>query len=62
MVVRLTCILNFMELVWFSVVVLMQWLACLPLDPTSAGSNPAENVELLRATKISSTPSFGEKK
>jgi hypothetical protein len=34
-------------------------VACLPLDTRFAGSNPAENYWLLRATKISSIISFG---
>jgi hypothetical protein len=34
-------------------------LACLPLDPRFAGSNPAEDDGFLRSIKIHSTPSFG---
>jgi hypothetical protein len=34
-------------------------VACWPLVPKFAGSNPAEAVGLLRAKKILSTPSFG---
>jgi hypothetical protein len=34
-------------------------VACLPLDPSFAGSNPAEDDGLLRAIKIRSTTSFG---
>ena len=35
-------------------------VACWPLVPKFAGSNPAEAVGFLRAKKILSTPSFGE--
>ena len=34
-------------------------VACCPLVPKFAGSNPAESVGFLRAKKILSTPSFG---
>jgi hypothetical protein len=34
-------------------------VACLPLDPRFAGSNPAEDDGFLRVIKIRSTPSFG---
>ena len=34
-------------------------VACWPLVPKFAGSNPAEAVEFLRAKKFLSTPSFG---
>jgi hypothetical protein len=34
-------------------------LACLPLHPRFAGSNPAEDDGFLRAIKIHSTTSFG---
>jgi hypothetical protein len=34
-------------------------VACLPLDPRFAGSNPAEDDGFSRVTKIRSTPSFG---
>ena len=34
-------------------------VACWPLVPKFAGSNPAEVVEFFRAKKILSTPSFG---
>ena len=34
-------------------------VACWPLVPKFAGSNPAEAVGFLRAKKILSTPSFG---
>jgi hypothetical protein len=34
-------------------------VACLPLDPRFAGSNPAEDDAFLRAIKIRSTTSFG---
>ena len=34
-------------------------VACWPLVPKFAGSNPAEAVEFLRGEKILSTPSFG---
>jgi len=34
-------------------------VACWPLVPKFAGSNPAEAVGFLRAKKIFSTPSFG---
>ena len=36
-------------------------VACWPLVPKFAGSNPAEAVGFLRAKKILSTPSFGSK-
>jgi hypothetical protein len=42
---------------WSSSVV--QRLACKPLDPRFAGSNPAKDDCLLRAIKIRSMPSFG---
>jgi hypothetical protein len=35
------------------------WLACLPMDPKFAGSNPAGGDGLLRTIQIRSTPSFG---
>jgi hypothetical protein len=34
-------------------------IACLPLDPRFAGSNPAEDNEFLRVIKIRSTTSIG---
>jgi hypothetical protein len=34
-------------------------VACLPLDPRFAGSNPAEDDRFLRVIKIRSTTSFG---
>ena len=34
-------------------------VACWPLEPKFAGSNPAEDVGFLRAKKILRTPSFG---
>jgi hypothetical protein len=34
-------------------------VACLPLDPRFAGSNPAEDDGFSRVIKIRSTPSFG---
>jgi hypothetical protein len=35
------------------------WLACWPLVPEFAGSNPVEAVGFFRAKKILSMPSFG---
>jgi hypothetical protein len=34
-------------------------VACLPLDPRFAGSNPAEDYGFLRVIKMCSTTSFG---
>jgi hypothetical protein len=44
-------------LVWTASVVL--WLACWPLVPEFAGSNPAEAVGFSVFRKIHSTPSYG---
>jgi hypothetical protein len=38
---------------------LVQWLACLPLDPRFACSNPAEGDGFSRSIKIRNTTSFG---
>jgi hypothetical protein len=39
----------------------VQSLACLPLDSSFAGSNPADGDGFLKAIKIRSAPSFGGK-
>jgi hypothetical protein len=39
----------------------VQWLACLPLDPRFAGSNPAEDDGFLMVIKIHCATSFGGK-
>jgi hypothetical protein len=39
----------------------ISWLACLPLDPRFAGSNPAEGDGFLKVIKIRCTTSFRRK-
>jgi hypothetical protein len=39
----------------------LQWLSCLPVDPSFAGSNPAEYNGFLRSIKIRSMTSTGGK-